>query len=87
VRRKRHPRLGGDQIQATNGPAPPIGQKWSKREESGNLWTFVAAALHLDLAAKNRAPLLVLGDRHPALDTDPNTLFWWLGQTQQSFEK
>jgi len=30
---------------------------------------------HFDLAAKDRAPVFVIGDRHPALDANPDSLF------------
>jgi len=52
----------------------------------GRLWTFFGPALHLDLATKDGAPLLVFSHRHPALDADPNAGLWWLGPTQQSFQ-
>src|SRR5262245_29988988 len=52
-------------IERTGAPEGNVADAGApRREGSGNLWTFVGAALHLVLTAKNRAPLLVLGDRH-----------------------
>jgi hypothetical protein len=31
-------------------------------------------AFHLDLAAKDRTPIFMIGNRHPALDANPDSL-------------
>jgi hypothetical protein len=43
--------------------------------------------LHFGLAAKDGAPVLMLGHRHAAFDADPHARLWWLSLTQQSFQK
>ncbi len=57
------------------------------RDCSGELGRFLGSPFHLDLAAQDRAPLLVLGHRHPALDADPNARLRRLVPPQQSFQK
>jgi hypothetical protein len=48
---------------------------------------FLRSALHFGLAAKDGAPVLMLGHWHSALDADAHARLWWLVSTQQSFQK
>jgi hypothetical protein len=44
--------------------------------------------LHVDFAAENGAPILVLGDRHPAFHANTDSLLWWFAAlTQQSLQQ
>jgi len=51
------------------------------------LTRFLRSALHFGLAAKDGAPVLMLGYWHAALDADAHARFWRLVSTQQSFQK
>src|SRR5438128_9849366 len=54
------------------------GQKQEARVWSGRLGRRVGGLeLHLDLTAKNGAPVFVLSDRHAALEANPNALCRW----------
>jgi hypothetical protein len=48
---------------------------------------FLRSTLHFGLAAKDRAPVLMFGHWHAALDADAHARFWRLVSTQQSFQK
>jgi hypothetical protein len=49
-----------------------------RRVRSARLGRLVRSALHLDLTAKDGAPVFMLRHRHPALDADADTLLRWL---------
>ena len=53
----------------------------------GSLPGFLRSTLHFGLAAKDGAPVLVLGHRHSAFDADAHTRLRWLVLPQQSFQK
>src|SRR5581483_11511664 len=44
-------------------------------------------SLHLLLAAQDRAPFLVFGNRHPALDADADSRLRWFVLAQQTFQE
>ena len=48
---------------------------------------FRGALLALELLLADRAPVFVLGKRHPALDADPDADFRWLAFSQQTLQQ
>src|SRR6185503_7030831 len=48
---------------------------------------FLRSTLHFGLAAKDGAPILMLGHWHSALDADAYSRLWRLVSTQKSFQK
>jgi hypothetical protein len=45
-----------------------------------------ALLFHGDLGAKDGAPFFVLGNRHPALHADPDSLLRWLVLPKQTLQ-
>ena len=58
-----------------------------RRVRSARLGRLVRSALHLDLTAKDGAPVLMFRHRHATLDADTYARLWWLGPAQQSFQQ
>jgi hypothetical protein len=44
------------------------------------------ALFHGELSAQDGAPLFVFGKGHPALDANPDSLFWWVVLSEQTLQ-
>src|SRR2546426_401246 len=54
--------------------ARPVNRRGFRARSGGLRGRGFRGPFHFDLAAKDRTPLFVIGDRHPALDADPDSL-------------
>src|SRR6185312_10542667 len=80
ARRLSRPRLRLSKFQSVN-TAPVTASRRERLRFRGE------ELLALELLLMNRAPVLVFGQRHPALDTDPHADFRWLVLTQQTLQQ
>ena len=80
---------GPNRLRQGGGPPKPS----AKVEGPGLHLTRFASGLRghhflaLELLLVNRAPVLVLGERHAALNADPDSDFRWLALTHQTLQQ